>query len=201
MTSSITFEALGLPGMLADLAVTAGRGREPSDFQAVQLHSSGTHLHGWSTDRYRCAQARCEILGTGITPFRLARGACLEVAKALKGSLRVEVELRLDTLGSVSSVAVAGAVRLEVPALGAVGLSASLIKAMPVELAGTPAVQMFSPDYFADFASIAKRRKETLALSLGERNRVAQVAIGADYRGWVMPLVNCEPSWLPPVWD
>lgn len=203
MTSTITFEALHLPGMLADLAATAGRDKVPPDFQAVQLYVSGGHLYGWSSDRYRCGQARCEILGTEVPPFRLARGSCLEIAKALKGGTRVEVTLTLDSLGMVSSVGVAGAVRLEVPAIIGLGMpGVKLSRIMPTELAKEPDTeQVFRPEFIADLVTIAKRRGTPLVLALGAPKKAAHVSIGPDYRAWVMPVLGWTPEWLVPVWE
>lgn len=202
----ITFTVNGkgaLIGMLADLALTADKGKDALEqFTVIRLHTEGGRLHGWSTDRYRAAHAAVDTDG-GELPHavRIAADDVENLVKTFRQAPTITVTVDTGEMSAeFAGLGVTLAVKLRPVQSHDLG---DLLPRIAVDnLPDSAAHVTFRSDFLADFAKIGKRRKENMRMIAGETgNRPAHIRIGPDYRAWLMPwrVEDGAAGWLPSV--
>lgn len=192
-----------LIGMLADLALTAEKGKAALEaLTVIRLHTEGGRLHGWSTDRHRAAHAVVNTDG-GELPHavRIAADDVENLVKTFRQAPTITVTVSTGEMSAeFAGLGVTLAVKLRPVSSHDLG---DLLPRIAVDTLPESAAHVtFRAEYLADFAKIGKRRKENVRVIAGATgNRPSHIWIGPDYRAWLMPMrvEDGADGWLPSV--
>jgi hypothetical protein len=204
--STFTVNGKGeLVGMLADLALTADKGKAALEpLTVIRLHTEGGRLHGWSTDRYRAAHAAVDTDdGELFDPVNIGADDVDNLWKTFRQALKVTVTVDTEKMTAEfagGGVGVTVPLRpMSSPNLGEM-LPRIAVDTLPDDSKGNIA---FSPVFLETFAKVGKRRKEHVRMVAAATDmKPSHFQIGADYRAWLMPLRPRDgeaAGWLPSV--
>jgi hypothetical protein len=139
-----------------------------------------------------------------VDPFFLTRADCLAASKEFRRHPTLTVEFELTPGTSTVRALVLGALdgtthRVEtappatMPRVAHIGVAD-----IPEE--DCPAVFQFA--HLADLAAVGKRRGEYVAVATNAGRRSTHFRIGPNYRAWIMPVCEPDPTvgWLTPEW-